>query len=61
MDATSYQFKDVWVLVAQSCPALCNPIDCSSPGSSAYGIHKKKKKKEKMKWCVLDNNISPNL
>ena len=24
-------------LVAQSCPALCNLIDCSPPGSSAYG------------------------
>ena len=22
------------VLVTQSCPALCNPMDCSSPGSS---------------------------
>ena len=26
------------VLVAQSCLALCNPIDCSLPGSSVYGI-----------------------
>ena len=25
------------VLVAQSCPTLCDPIDCS-PGSSVYGI-----------------------
>ena len=24
--------------VAQSCPALCNAVDCSLPGSSAYGI-----------------------
>ena len=24
--------------VAQSCPALCNPIDCSLPGSSIHGI-----------------------
>ena len=22
----------------QSCPILCNPIDCSLPGSSIYGI-----------------------
>ena len=21
----------------QSCPALCNPMDCSSPGSSVHG------------------------
>ena len=24
--------------VAKSCLALCNPMDCSLPGSSAYGI-----------------------
>ena len=28
----------VCVVVAQSCPTLCNPMDCSSPGSSAHGI-----------------------
>ena len=26
------------VLVTQSCPTLCDPIDCSPPGSSVYGI-----------------------
>ena len=26
------------VLVSQSCPTLCNPIDCSPPGSSVHGI-----------------------
>ena len=25
-------------LVAQSCPALCDPVDCSSPGSSVHRI-----------------------
>ena len=24
--------------VAQSCPALCDPMDCSPPGSSVHGI-----------------------
>ena len=24
------------VLVAQSCPTLCNPMDCSPPGSSVH-------------------------
>ena len=24
--------------VAQSCPTLCNPVDCSPPGSSVHGI-----------------------
>ena len=26
------------VLLAQSCPALCDPMDCSPPGSSVPGI-----------------------
>ena len=25
-------------VVAQSCPTLCNPMDCSLPGSSVHGI-----------------------
>ena len=28
----------VCVLVAQSCLTLCDPMDCSSPGSSVHGI-----------------------
>ena len=28
----------VCVLVAQSCPTLGNPMDCSPPGSSVHGI-----------------------
>ena len=24
--------------VTQSCPTLCNPLDCSPPGSSVHGI-----------------------
>ena len=31
-------FSEFCVLVAQSCPALCNPTDCSPPGSSVRGI-----------------------
>ena len=27
------------VLVAQLCPTLCHPMDCSPPGSSVHGIH----------------------
>ena len=26
------------VLIAKSCPTLCNPMDCSPPGSSVQGI-----------------------
>ena len=32
-----YHMK-VKVLVAQSCPTLCDPMDCSLPGSSVCGI-----------------------
>ena len=28
----------VLCLVAQSCPTLCDPVDCSLPGSSIHGI-----------------------
>ena len=28
----------VYVSVTQSCPSLCNPMDCSTPGSSVHGI-----------------------
>ena len=24
--------------IVQSCPTLCNPMDCSPPGSSVHGI-----------------------
>ena len=30
-------YSSVLCLVAQSCPTLCNPMDCSPPGSSVYG------------------------
>ena len=26
------------VLIAESCPTLCNPLNCSPPGSSVHGI-----------------------
>ena len=34
----SYMQLCVRVLVAQLCPTLCDPMDCSSPGSSVHGI-----------------------
>ena len=30
--------KKVKMLVAQSCPTLCDPIDFGLPGSSVHGI-----------------------
>ena len=31
-------FVCMWVLLAQSCPSLCNSMDCSPSGSSVHGI-----------------------
>ena len=28
----------ITVSVAQSCPTLCDPTDCSPPGSSVHGV-----------------------
>ena len=36
--ALSSQRMCVCVLVAQSCPTLCDPMDCSPPGSSVHEI-----------------------
>ena len=33
---------EVLCLVAQSCPTLCDPMDCNPPGSSVHGILKKR-------------------
>ena len=30
--------ESVKVLAAQLCPTLCDPMDCSPPGSSVHGI-----------------------
>ena len=30
--------RRVKVKVTQSCPTLCDPVDCSPPGSSVHGI-----------------------
>ena len=36
--AISFSSDKVWSEVAQSCPTLCNPMDCSPSGSSVQGI-----------------------
>ena len=35
--------------VAQSCPTLCNPMDCSLPGSTAHGIFQARI----LKWVAI--------
>ena len=37
------------VLVAQSCPTLCNPMDCSLPVFSVQGIHQERT----LKWTAI--------
>ena len=37
-DPSSLSFSELSCFVAQSCPALCDPTDCSLPGSSVHGI-----------------------
>ena len=38
MKSNSGFTKVKWSEVAQSCPTLCNPMDCSLPGFSLHGI-----------------------
>jgi len=35
---STHSFQSAKVLVAQSCPTLWEPMDCSLPGSSVHGI-----------------------
>ena len=35
---TCKNLTEILVLVAQSCPTLCDPMDCSLPGSSVHKI-----------------------
>ena len=41
--------KSVKVLVTQSCPAFCDPMDGSLPGSSVHGILQARI----LEWVVL--------
>ena len=36
--------------VAQSCPTLCDPMDCSLPGSSVYVIFQARV----LEWCLVN-------
>ena len=42
-------------VVTQSCPALCNPMDCGLPGSSVHGIHQVRV----LQWELSDPGIEP--
>ena len=38
LNRMSFSLKCCCCIVAKSCPTLCNPMDCSLPGSSVHGI-----------------------
>ena len=38
MTSMTSLWMPVKVLVTQSCLILCNPVDCSPPGSSVHGV-----------------------
>ena len=40
-------------LVAQSCPTLCDPMDCSPPGSSLYGSLQARI----LEWVALPSSV----
>ena len=44
-----YETQDRPCVCAQSCPTLCNPMDCSPPGSSVRGIFQARI----MKWVFI--------
>ena len=41
--------------VAQSCPTLCDPMDCSPPGSSVHGILQARV----LEWGVIAFSAAP--
>ena len=45
------------MLVTQSCPTLCDPVDCSPPGSSVHGILQTRI----LKWVAISFSRKPSL
>ena len=41
-------------MCAQSCPTLCNTMDCSSPGSSVHGIFQARI----LEWVAISSSNS---
>ena len=42
-------FSNQMIAVVQSCPTLCDPMDCSPPGSSVHGISQARM----LEWVVI--------
>ena len=41
--------------ISQSCPTLCNPMDCSLPGSSIHGIPQARV----LEWVAIASSSNP--
>ena len=39
-------------VVTQSCPTICDPVDCSPPGSTVYGILQARI----LEWAVMGDD-----
>ena len=55
-DDASKSYTQSKTLVAQSCPTLCNPMDCSLPGSSVHGIFQARI----LEWVAMPR-VNPHL
>ena len=47
--------EEEWSEVTQSCLTLCNPMDCSLPGSSVYGIFQARA----LEWAAISFSETP--
>ena len=59
---TTFDFIDKSVLVSQLCLTLCDPMDCSPPGSSVHGIPQARKLEwvaMPFSWDLFDPRIEP--
>ena len=55
IDKSSYHllpYKDICCLVTKQCPSLCDPMDCSLPGSSVHGILQARM----LKWVTISSS-----
>ena len=60
--SSSHSVHPVACSVAQSCPTLCDPVDCSPPGPSVHGILQARR----LQWVAISSsrassrqNVSP--
>ena len=44
--------RNSYCLVAKLCPTLCNPMDCSPPGSSVHGILQERT----LEWVAISSS-----